>query len=271
MINENDSESSEKLKNTNRVRRSKKSKSKSIRWEQRVVQVQRVAKVVKGGKKLSFRATVIVGNQNSQVGVGVAKADEVSSAVKKAINDARKNLIQIPLTKGETKYAITYSFGLDDNSFFIDFHNKNSYKSKDCVPLATIRRFRTLDTNLRRYVIIKLCQNCHKYYYVSETFRMDYKNCCISNLTINEECFRLNCKLPNNKLRLFTVSNSLLKRTTTVEYSQNYDELNIMPPLSPYPYQSFHKNKRGELTFDLIELSDPESFIDRLNNLIAFF
>jgi len=177
----------------------------------------------------------------------------------------------LPLTKGETKYAITYSFGLDDNSFFIDFHNKNSYKSKDCVPLATIRRFRTLDTNLRRYVIIKLCQNCHKYYYVSETFRMDYKNCCISNLTINEECFRLNCKLPNNKLRLFTVSNSLLKRTTTVEYSQNYDELNIMPPLSPYPYQSFHKNKRGELTFDLIELSDPESFIDRLNNLIAFF
>jgi small subunit ribosomal protein S5 len=102
MINENDSESSEKLKNTNRIRRSKKSNSKSIRWEQRVVQVQRVAKVVKGGKKLSFRATVIVGNQNSQVGVGVAKADEVSSAVKKAINDARKNLIQIPLTKGET-------------------------------------------------------------------------------------------------------------------------------------------------------------------------
>ena len=58
--------------------------------------------MVKGGKKLSFRATVIVGNQNSQVGVGVGKADEVSTAVKKAVNNARKNLIQIPLTKTKT-------------------------------------------------------------------------------------------------------------------------------------------------------------------------
>ena len=94
--------SSDKTKNTNRVRRNKKAQDKTIRWEQRLVQIQRVSKVVKGGKKLSFRATVIVGNQNSQVGVGVGKADEVSTAVKKAVNDARKNLIRIPLTKTKT-------------------------------------------------------------------------------------------------------------------------------------------------------------------------
>jgi small subunit ribosomal protein S5 len=92
----------DKGKNTNRVRRNKKAQEKTIRWEQRVVQIQRVSKVVKGGKKLSFRATVIVGNQNSQVGVGVGKADEVSTAIKKAVNDARKNLIRIPLTKTKT-------------------------------------------------------------------------------------------------------------------------------------------------------------------------
>jgi small subunit ribosomal protein S5 len=88
----NNLNSSDKGKNTNRVRRNKKPQEKTVRWEQRLVQIQRVSKVVKGGKKLSFRATVIVGNQNSQVGVGVGKADEVSTAVKKAVNNARKKL-----------------------------------------------------------------------------------------------------------------------------------------------------------------------------------
>lgn len=98
----NSPNSSDKTKNTNRVRRNKKTQEKTVRWEQRLVQIQRVSKVVKGGKKLSFRATVIVGNQNGQVGVGVGKADEVSTAVKKAVNNARKNLIKIPLTKART-------------------------------------------------------------------------------------------------------------------------------------------------------------------------
>jgi small subunit ribosomal protein S5 len=68
-------------------------------WEQRVVEVERVSKVVKGGKKLSFRVTVVLGNKNQQVGVGVGKADEVIPAIQKAVNDAKKNIIRIPLTK----------------------------------------------------------------------------------------------------------------------------------------------------------------------------
>lgn len=98
----NSSNSLDKGKNITRIRRNKKTQEKTLRWEQRVVQVLRVVKVVKGGKKLSFRATVIVGNRNSQVGVGVGKADEVSTAIQKAVNHARKNLIQIPLTKTKT-------------------------------------------------------------------------------------------------------------------------------------------------------------------------
>ena len=70
----NSPNSSDKGKNTNRVRRNKKTQDKTVRWEQQIVQIQRVSKVVKGGKKLSFRATVIVGNQNSQVGVGCWKS-----------------------------------------------------------------------------------------------------------------------------------------------------------------------------------------------------
>ena len=67
-------------------------------WEERVVQIKRVTKVVKGGKKLSFRAIIIIGNDNGQVGVGIGKATDVIGAVKKGVSDAKKHIINIPLT-----------------------------------------------------------------------------------------------------------------------------------------------------------------------------
>ena len=76
-----------------------KNKDSEINWEERVVQVKRVTKVVKGGKKLSFRAVIIVGDEKGQVGVGIGKATDVIGAVKKGVTDARKNIISIPLTK----------------------------------------------------------------------------------------------------------------------------------------------------------------------------
>ena len=66
---------------------------------ERLIKISRVSKVTKGGKKLSFRAIVVVGDENGQVGVGVAKADDVVNAFKKAKSDGRKNLIKLPLTK----------------------------------------------------------------------------------------------------------------------------------------------------------------------------
>ena len=76
-------------------------------WTERVVQISRVTKVVKGGKKLSFRAVVIVGNQKGQVGVGCAKASEVIIAIQKAIADGRKNLITVPIFKTSIPHPIT--------------------------------------------------------------------------------------------------------------------------------------------------------------------
>ena len=76
-------------------------------WTERVVQIRRVTKVVKGGKKLSFRAVVIVGNKKGQVGVGCAKAAEVIIAIQKAIADGRKNLISVPIFKTTIPHPIT--------------------------------------------------------------------------------------------------------------------------------------------------------------------
>ena len=76
-------------------------------WKEQVVQISRVTKVVKGGKKLSFRAIVIVGNKKGQVGVGCAKAAEVIIAIQKAIADGRKNLITVPIFKTTIPHPIT--------------------------------------------------------------------------------------------------------------------------------------------------------------------
>lgn len=68
-------------------------------FEERVVQVRRVTKVVKGGKKMSFRAIVVVGNKEGMVGVGVGKAKEVVDAIAKSSTNARRNIVNVPMTK----------------------------------------------------------------------------------------------------------------------------------------------------------------------------
>jgi small subunit ribosomal protein S5 len=71
-------------------------------FEEQVVSVNRVTKVTKGGRQLRFAATVVVGDRKGQVGVGTGKANEVPDAIKKAIQSANKNLIQVPIIDGRT-------------------------------------------------------------------------------------------------------------------------------------------------------------------------
>jgi small subunit ribosomal protein S5 len=78
------------------------SPKKEETFQERVVQIRRVTKVVKGGKQLSFRAVVVIGNENGLVGVGVASAKEVIVAVAKAITDAKKTIVSVPLTRNQS-------------------------------------------------------------------------------------------------------------------------------------------------------------------------
>jgi len=81
-------------------------------FQEKVIQISRVTKVCKGGKKLAFRAVIAVGNENGKVGVGVGKADDVVNAISKAIVDAKRNLTDVFLTKTKTiPHNVTGNFG----------------------------------------------------------------------------------------------------------------------------------------------------------------
>ena len=100
-----------KRSSSRRKREDVKKEAPVSEWKERVVQIRRVTKVVKGGKKLSFRATVVVGNGKGQVGLGIGKSSEVIGAIQKAITDGRKNLVTVPIFNTTIPHKIIASAG----------------------------------------------------------------------------------------------------------------------------------------------------------------
>ena len=89
----------------------KKVRTSDLELKDRLVSIQRVTKVTKGGRTFSFSAIVVVGNENGVVGYGLGKASEVQAAIAKGVEDAKKNLIKVPVINGTIPHKQEMRFG----------------------------------------------------------------------------------------------------------------------------------------------------------------
>lgn len=80
--------------------------AQKLEYDQKVLDIARVARVTKGGKRFSFRATIVIGDGRGHVGVGIAKGKDVAQSVQKAYNQAKKSLITVPLLDGTIPYQV---------------------------------------------------------------------------------------------------------------------------------------------------------------------
>ena len=86
-------------------------RTSDLELKDRLVAIQRVSKTTKGGRTMSFSAIVVVGNEAGVVGYGLGKASEVQSAIAKGVEDAKKNLVKIPVINGTSPHSQEFRFG----------------------------------------------------------------------------------------------------------------------------------------------------------------
>lgn len=99
-------------KTDNRNRGRKRFERTPSEYEQKIIDIRRTARVVAGGRRFSFRVSLVAGNRKGKVGVGLGKAQDTAAAIEKAFRNAKKNIMEVPLTKeGKIPYEVEAKYG----------------------------------------------------------------------------------------------------------------------------------------------------------------
>jgi hypothetical protein len=161
-------------------------------------------------------------------------------------NNILRIFYSLPSLSFKIKYKVCYSINIEDNSIYVDFYNK---KLLTKISIELLKDFRNFDNNLKLYRFYKYCDNCETYSYSSNSFAIDYKNCSIGDLKINEEIFSL---YHNNKLK-YRLYNNYEKEVSSILYGE----------FAPNWYTKI-------LQVPLLKFSTQDKMIEKINKLIVF-
>ena len=109
--NDNKKDKNKKKKKTQRGRRRGKKRRNKREFEQNIIDLSRVTRVTSGGKRMSFRTALVIGNKKGKVGFGLAKSTDIATSIEKANRQAKKNIIEIPMVDETIPHAVRKKFG----------------------------------------------------------------------------------------------------------------------------------------------------------------
>jgi hypothetical protein len=161
-------------------------------------------------------------------------------------------------------YKISYSIGLNDNTWHLDFYNKENVKLKTSVPVSIIKKFKALHNNVGSYNFYKHCQSCFTYTYSSGPFELDFKNCTVSSLTVNNEYFGIADEIKNakqEKYKVYKIFNNFKDKSTTLMYSTSW-----YPTVVRYDSHM----TMNDLILPLLKFNSKDEFLNRINKIMPF-
>lgn len=165
------------------------------------------------------------------------------------------------MNRSRKPYKVNYSFGLNDNSFYMDFLSKEGALMETESPKHLMVRFRELDKNLKSYRFYKHCANCGCYMYSSNTFHLDFSKAQVNDLHIQDEYFGLSAPTADG-YRVFKLTNHYPKNQSTLIYGTEVSDV--------WCRSDSNCSDMDMLRLSLLKFSSKDEMVARLKKILVF-